>query len=109
MSVTEAYLSFILDQFSDWGDVSSRRMFGGAGLYRNGKMFGLVSDDVAYLKVNESNVNEFITAGSNQFKPYEDKNTVMSYYEIPSEVIEHPDILIEWATRSLQIQLANTS
>jgi len=32
-------------------------MFGGAGLYRDGKMFGLIADDVAYLKADDSLTN----------------------------------------------------
>ena len=64
MSVSDEFLLYVLDQFSDWGNVSARRMFGGAGLYRDGKMFGLIADDVAYLKVDDSNREEFVQAGS---------------------------------------------
>lgn len=32
------------------------------------------------------------------------KATVMSYYEVPPDVLEQPDELIEWAARSLAIQ-----
>ena len=55
MSVSEAFLAYVLDQLSGWGGVSARKMFGGAGLYRDGKMFGLIADDVTYLKVDDAN------------------------------------------------------
>ena len=104
MSLSEEFLAYILDQFSEWGGVTARKMFGGAGLYRDGKMFGLVADDVAYLKVDDSNRADFEAAGSSPFKPYPDKPTSMSYFEIPPEVLERPEELIDWAQRSLAIQ-----
>lgn len=104
MSVSDDFLLYVLDQLSDWGNVSARRMFGGAGLYRDGKMFGLVADDVAYLKVDASNRERFVRAGSSPFKPYRDRPDVMSYYEIPPDVLENPEDLIEWSKRSLDIQ-----
>ena len=55
MALSDEFLEYILDLFSDWGGVTIRKMFGGAGLYRDGKMFGLIADDVAYLKADTSN------------------------------------------------------
>ena len=109
MAVSDDFVNFVADQLSRWGPVSIRRMFGGAGLYRDGKMFGLIADDVAYLKVDDSNRDDFVKAGSSPFNPYPEKvkTTVMSYYEIPPEVLENPDELAQWAERSLAIQAKN--
>jgi len=104
MPISDEFLEYVLDQLADWGKVRARRMFGGAGLYRDGKMFGLIADDVAYLKVDESNRKAFERAGSSPFKPYADKPTTMSYFEIPPDVLEDPTELIKWAKRSLAIQ-----
>jgi DNA transformation protein len=104
MSVSDGFVEYVLDQFSRWGDVTSRRMFGGAGLYREGRMFGLIADDVAYLKVDDSNRNDFVEAGSSPFKPYPDKSTTMSYFEVPPDVLDDPEKLVKWAERSLAIQ-----
>ena len=99
-------MNYVVDQLSRWGEISVRRMFGGAGLYRDGTMFGLVADDVAYLKVDDSSRADFVKAGSSPFNPYPDKakTTVMSYYEIPPDVLENPDELAKWAQRSLDVQ-----
>ena len=105
MPVSDEFLAFVLDQLSGWGSVTARKMFGGAGLFRDGKMFGLIADDTAYLKVDDSNREAFVQAGSSPFKPYPDKSDVMSYYEIPPEVLERPEELIEWSERSLSIQM----
>jgi DNA transformation protein len=106
MAVSDEFLNYVVDQLSQWGHVSVRRMFGGAGLYRDGRMFGLIADNVAYLKVDDSNREDFVKAGSSPFNPYPDKvkTTVMSYYEIPPEILESPDELSQWAQRSLNIQ-----
>ncbi|MDF7824716.1 TfoX/Sxy family protein [Pontiellaceae bacterium B12227] len=108
MPVSNEFLEYVLDQFSIWGEVSVRKMFGGAGLYREGKMFGLVADDVVYLKVDETNQAKYETAGSAPFKPWDDKPMVMSYWELPADVFEQPDELILWAQESLAIQLKGT-
>ena len=104
MTLSDEFVAYILDQFSEWGNVTARKMFGGAGLYRDGKMFGLIADDVAFLKVDDSNRKEFEQADSAPFKPYPDKSMVMPYYEIPPDVLEDREELIQWAERSLAIQ-----
>ncbi len=105
MPVSEEFIDYVIDQLANWADVTVRKMFGGAGLYCDGIMFGLIADDVAYLKVDDSNREDFIKAGSSQFCPYPDKakKTVMSYYEIPVDVLENRDQLATWAERSLTV------
>jgi len=109
MSLSDEFIDYVIDQLSAWGDVSARKMFGGAGLYCDGVMFGLMADDVAYLKVDDSNRKDFVKAGSSPFNPYPDKvkTTVMSYYEIPADVLENPEVLPEWAQRSFDIARKN--
>jgi DNA transformation protein and related proteins len=106
MAVSDDFLNYVVDQLRGWGAVAVRRMFGGAGLYRESKMFGLVADDVAYLKVDDSNRADFVKAGSSPFNPYPEKGltAVMSYYEIPSEVLENPAELSKWTQRAFEIQ-----
>ena len=104
MSVSDEFIEYMLDQFSQWCQVTARKMFGGAGLYCEGNMFGLIADDVAYLKVDDSNREEFVRAGSSPFKPYKDKTTTMSYYEIPPDILDDQDQLVKWAEKSLDIQ-----
>jgi DNA transformation protein len=104
MTISKGFLEYVLDQFSAWGEVTVRKMFGGAGLYRDGKVFGLVADNVAYLKVDETNKDKFLVAGSSPFKPFPNKPTILSYFEIPPDVLENLGELIEWADESLSIQ-----
>jgi DNA transformation protein len=102
MGVSDEFVDYVVEQLAGWGAVSVRRMFGGAGLYREGTMFGVLADDVAYLKVDDSNRDEFLRAGSAPFEPYPDKikTTVRTFFEIPADVMEDPDELARWAQRS---------
>lgn len=102
MPVSDEFVDYVVEQLAPWGEVSMRRMFGGAGLYREGAMFAVVADDVAYLKVDDSNRDDFGRAGSASFEPYPDKikTSIRTYYEIPADVLEDPDELARWAQRS---------
>ena len=98
MSVTQEYLDYISDQLREFGPVTSKRMFGGAGLYRNGVFFGLVADDVLYFKVTETNKKDYLDAGSEPFKPF--GSYQMSYYEVPVDVLEDSQELSRWARKA---------
>jgi DNA transformation protein and related proteins len=102
MAVSDEFVAYVLEQLSTWGAVAVRRMFGGAGLYREGTMFAVIAEDVVYLKVDDSNRADFVLAGSAPFEPYPDKikTTIRTYYEIPADVLENPDELARWAERS---------
>jgi DNA transformation protein len=97
MSVSDEFERYVCDQLERWARVSVRRMFGGAGLYHRGLMFGLIADDVAYLKVDDSNRGDFEAAGMKPFRPYDSEKVTMSYYQVPAEVLEDPGMFGEWA------------
>ncbi len=46
----DPFHEFVMELFGPMGPVSVRRMFGGAGVFKDGLMFGLLADDVIYLK-----------------------------------------------------------
>jgi DNA transformation protein and related proteins len=106
MAVSNDFLNFLLDQLSGWGEVSLRRMFGGAGLYREEKIFGVVAENVAYLKVDDVSRGDIVKAGSKPFNPYPEKNkaVIARYYEIPPDVLEDRDELCRWAQRAVEVQ-----
>ena len=102
MAVSDEFVDYVVEQLAAWDAVSVRRMFGGAGLYRGGAMFAVIADDIVYLKVDDSNRDDFLRAGSAPFEPYPDKikTTIRTYYEIPADILEDPDELARWAQRS---------
>jgi DNA transformation protein len=89
MAVSNDYLAYVLDQLAGLRGVSSRRMFGGVGLYCDEYFFGLIADDVLYLRVDDSNRADYAARGMAQFKPYADRPLLsMNYYEAPVDVLD---------------------
>jgi DNA transformation protein len=105
MPVSPEYRDWVLEQLRYVGPVTARAMFGGAGLYHQALFFGLIADDVLYLKVDDSNRGDFEAAGTGPFRPYGDHRT-MHYYQVPAEVLEDPDALKGWAEKALAVARA---
>jgi DNA transformation protein len=103
MAVSDEYLTYVIDQLEGLGPVRSKRMFGGAGLYFEGLFFGLIADDVLYLKVDDSNRADYEAEGMGPFKPYPDKKEVMQYYEVPIDVLENRNTLRDWAVKAVRV------
>ncbi len=108
MAVSEELESYIIEQLGPVGAVSSRRMFGGVGIYIDDVFCALISPDSGslYFKVDDSNRADYEAAGSKPFMPFKDRATIMSYYEVPEEVIEDPEALLRWAKKARAAALA---
>jgi DNA transformation protein and related proteins len=93
----------IQELFSAFGVVVVRRMFGGAGIYADGTMFGLVADGVIYLKADELNVPAFERENLPPFtyETKDGKRGVMSYRRMPERLYDDPDELVTWARAAL--------
>jgi DNA transformation protein len=94
------YVDYIVDKLSGLGEVRSRAMFGGYGIFHEGLMFAVISDDVLYFKVDDSNREMYEKAGSSKF-PHG-----ILYYELPTDVFEDEARLYEWADKSIAIARA---
>ena len=51
--MSSPFVKSLLDMLSDFGNVRSRAMFGGHGIYHEGVMIGLIASGVFYLKVDD--------------------------------------------------------
>jgi DNA transformation protein len=101
MAVTPRFAEFVVEQLAGCGSISTRRMFGGLGIYSDDIFFGIIDDDVVYLKVDESNRKDFERAGCGPFRPYGDERTSKSYYDVPVSVLEDADALAAWGRKSI--------
>jgi DNA transformation protein len=93
----------IRELFRDFGPVEVRRMFGGAGIYADGTMFGLVADRVIYLKADQQNAAAFEAENLPPFTyaTKDGKRGVMSYRRMPDRLYDDPDELAVWARDAL--------
>ena len=92
--------------FEHLGTVRTRRMFGGYGLYHDGVMFGLIADDVLYLKADRDTVAHFEARGLGPFTYRQrGREVTMSYYMAPAEVLEDPQEAVVWGRRAYEAAL----
>ncbi|MBD0776413.1 TfoX/Sxy family protein [Maribacter sp. ANRC-HE7] len=104
MADSTDYVDFILDQLSNWKTIITKRMFGCVGLYADGLMFGIIAKETIYFKVDDSNKNKYLEAGSETLKLFKSNSVVASFYEVPVEIIEDANQFVVWAEASLEIQ-----
>ena len=78
------------------GPVTSRKMFGGFGIFHDGAMFGIVSKTSLYFKVNDETLDAYKKARSKQHKP-------MPYYSVPSTVLARTSSLHKWARTAIDV------
>ena len=100
---------FIRDLFAPFGPVVVRRMFGGAGIFREGLMFGLLFDGAIFLRVDQDSIPDFEREGSRPFvytrakSPGKVGRASLSYWRLPERLYDDPEELVVWATRARAI------
>ncbi len=104
MAVSAEYKAFVREQLEALGPVRIRAMFGGAGVYFDDLMFGLIVGETLYFKADAQNRAAFEEEGQEPFMyqpPPKDgqvrKAISMSYYEVPERLYDDPDEMVVWA------------
>lgn len=102
MPVSPDYLAWLCELLAPLGEIRSKRMFGGAGLYCDGLFFAIVVDDVLYLKADHESRAQFEREGLEPFS-YEakGKRMVMNYFRAPDEALESPELMRPWGRLAL--------
>lgn len=103
MAAPDTFRDFVLDQLERLRGVDCKAMFGGHGLYCNGVFFGIISEGRLYLKTDENSKRKHIDAGMGPFRASE-KQTLITYYEVPVDVLEDAAALAEWAREAIACQ-----
>lgn len=106
MSASREFCEHVTDLLSGFGPVAVRRMFGGAGVYRDGVMFALIAYDTLYFKVDDATRQDYERAGMGPFT-YEGKTepVTMSYFQTPPEAMEDGELLSECARKAFAAAL----
>ena len=92
---------------AELGEVRSRAMFGGYGLYCGATFFGLIAYERLFFKVSDDTRGEYIARGTEPFSPSPGK-MMKSYYEVPREVFENDEELVRWARRAIEVADVST-
>ena len=103
MVASNGFAEFLCEQLAPLGRLSMRRMFGKTGVFCNGVMFGVVSDDTLYFRVDDGNRAIFAEAASSPPLNYEKRGTTidLAFWRAPDRLLDEPDELIAWASAAL--------
>lgn len=94
---TKAFVKKIEERLTSFFTVSTKAMFGGHGVYREKQMFGLIANNMLYLKSDKQSAEYFKSFGSEPFTYTNNGKTMsMSYWKVTDEVMESDELLGEW-------------
>lgn len=98
----DADIAWFCELLASLGVVRGRRMFGGWGLYAEGRMVALVAGGELFLKTAEADRPAFAAAGSAPFiYRSASREVAMSYWKAPDEALDDPEAMRPWARRAL--------
>lgn len=103
MVASEGFAEFLREQLAPLGRITMRRMFGKTGVFCGGLMFGMVADNMLYLRVDDHNRAAFKEAESTPPLSYEKKGSTidLSFWRAPERLFDEPDELVAWARLAL--------
>ena len=78
-------------------NLRAKAMLGGMDLGE--VFFGIIHKERLYFKTNEQTQPIFTAKGMKPFQ-FNGKQTLKSYYEVPIEVIEENEQLVDWAKKA---------
>jgi DNA transformation protein and related proteins len=103
MVASAEFAEFLKEQLAPLGRVTLRRMFGKSGVFCDGFMLGMVTDNTLYFRVDEHNRAEFAEAASFPPLNYRKKGEMidLSFWRAPERLFDEPDEFVEWAQAAL--------
>jgi len=99
MVASDSFAEFLREQLAPLGRVTMRRMFGKTGVFCDGLMFGMVTDNTLYFRVDDHNRAAFKEAEVFPPLSYEKKGRSidLSFWRAPERLFDGPDELVTWA------------
>lgn len=106
MSTDRDFVNYLLELLEPLADIAAKRMFGSYGLFRDGLMFAIVSDNTLYLKADSQTTPLFTERNLEPFTFHKKGETIStSYYRAPEEALDNSEEMREWATLAHQAAL----
>lgn len=99
------YIDYILELLEPLNAISSGRFFGGQGVSCNSVQFAMIMGNALFFVVDASTRDKYIDMGAECFwyTKKTGKVNVKKYHEVPGELLDDPETLIEWAKESIKI------
>lgn len=103
MVASDSFADFLREELAPLGSITLRRMFGKTGVFCDGLMFGMVTDNTLYLRVDHGNRTTFKEA--ELFPPlnYRKRGRAidLSFWRAPERLFDEPSELLIWARAAL--------
>lgn len=103
MVASAEFSEFLRQQLAQIGTVTTRRMFGKSGVFCDGVMLGMVTENTLYFRVDDLNRQMF--KESEVFPPlnYVKRGNAidLSFWRVPERLLDEPDELLAWARAAL--------
>jgi DNA transformation protein and related proteins len=89
----------IRELFVEFGPVDVRRMFGGQGVFVDGRMIALIAREVIHLKADAETIPDFEREGLGPFTyaTKDGEHKLTSYWRMPDRLYDDPEELAQWA------------
>ncbi len=103
MVASDSFTEFLREELAPLGRVTMRRMFGKTSVFCDGLMFGMVTNDTLYFRVDDDNREIFKEAKSDPPPNYEKQGRTidLSFWCAPERLLDEPDELVRWARIAL--------
>ncbi len=103
MVASAAFAEYLREQLAPLGPIALRRMFGKTGVFCEGLMFGMVTENTLYFRVDDQNRATFKEAESFPPLNYQKHGRTidLAFWRVPERLMDEPDELIVWARAAL--------
>src|SRR5580692_11665603 len=103
MVASDSFAEFLREQLTPLGHLTMRRMFGKTGVFCDGVMLAMVTDNTLYFRVDDDNRAIFKEAEAFPPLNYEKQGRTLdlSFWRAPERLFDEPDELVEWARAAL--------
>jgi DNA transformation protein len=107
MSVDEGLLAWVQEALEPFGQVSMRRMMGGATLYLDGAIFAILSADEIWFKADSETDAVWDSEGCERFSfnAKDGRVGTMNYRRGPTDVYDDAEAMQHWARLALEAGL----
>jgi DNA transformation protein len=103
MVASMSFADFLREQLAPLGHVSTRRMFGKTGVFCDGVMLGMVTENTLYFRVDDDNKAVFKEAEAFPPLNYAKQGATidLAFWRAPERLFDEPEELITWARAAL--------
>ncbi len=104
MAVSDEQIAFVRDLFRDLPALTTRKMFGGLGIYSDGVIFAVIGPEEALLLKARGDLAQALADEGCEQWSYTGKSgkpALMPYWTLPDAALDDPEQACAWARRSL--------